>query len=404
MATVVIVGGGYAGLAAAHRLRRHLGAAASIVLVDPAPRSVARPMLPEVAVGGLAVETASFSLERALARARVEFVQAAVTRVDFERHRITLADGSQLAYDRVLLNPGAVHDFAAIPGMDAWGQSVCDEEHALRLNAALESFTGGRILVGSAPFRQGTAVKAPHLDAACEGPVGEVLFMLDTLVRARGLREQVEITAFSPADRFFDDVGDSVHRGLDPLFAERGIGLVTGRRLVGLEAGRALFEEGDPLPFDLAIIIPGYRGHDFIVASGLADEAGFIPTDITMRHVAHPDVFAAGDAASLSVPKLGHIAVMQAEIAADAIARDLEAPVLVPPYRPEVFCIMGMGPHEAAMMRSDVLFGGDTDLVVRGPIPHFLKESLDRYYVHHEGHMPPAFMEWVLDRLMALRA
>jgi sulfide:quinone oxidoreductase len=394
---IVLIGGGYSGLAAAQELRRALRQTVDLTLVDPRSTSLARPMLPEVGVQGLPLSQTQFDIAHSLRRIDVRFVQSRATAVDPIAQFVTLADGSRLPYDLLLMNPGAVHDFAAVEGLDRYGESICDEPHAAHLADTLSTFREGRILVGSAPFRQGSPDLAPHLDAACEGPVGELLFMLDRRLREAGIRDRVELSAFTPGERFFDDVGDEVHAALDPLLASHGIAVHTGYRLTGLAPGEAAFEGGRSLSYDLAIVIPNYRGHRFVQDAGLGDDAGFVPADETMRHGRYPNVFAAGDAASRSVPKLGHIAVLQATIAARAMARDLGARVAIPPYRPEVFCIMGMGEHEATLIQSDVLFGGQRDLAVRGHMPHFLKESLDRYYVRQGGRMPPAFTQSFLE-------
>ena len=50
---------------------------------------------------------------------------------------------------------------------------------------------------------------------------------------------------------------------------------------------------------------------------------GFIPTDTQMRYLDFPNIFAADDIAVLAQPKLGHIAIIQASIAAATLLKEL---------------------------------------------------------------------------------
>jgi sulfide:quinone oxidoreductase len=74
------------------------------------------------------------------------------------------------------------------------------------------------------------------------------------------------------------------------------------------------FEDGTELESDLTIMIPVYFGQQFLIDSGLADEVGLLPTDKSMRHLDYKNIFGAGDGNAITMPKLGHLAVMQADI------------------------------------------------------------------------------------------
>lgn len=388
-ARVVILGGGFAGLRALWRLSR-LGQRAELVLVDPRPTSLARPALPEVALAGKPADQARFPLAPAAARSGARFVQAAAERVDPARRQVILRGGATLSYDYLLLALGAVKDYAAVPGFAEHGYSVCDDTEAPRLAEALERFAGGPVVIGSARSVFGTRVPVPRLAAPCEGPVAELMFMLDHELRRRELRERSPIRVFSPGRVFFEDVGPKVHAAVEPLAARAGIKVTAGKVLARLEAGGAVFADGTSWDSALTVILPPYAGHPVVRASaGLGDEQGFVPTDQAMRHLDFERVYAAGDGAALAMPKLGHIAVMQADVAAAAIRRAITGTGSIPAYRPEVFCIANRGGAQATLILSDTLFGGTTDLTLSGPLPHMMKWGFDSYYFHTRGHLPP---------------
>ncbi len=386
---VVILGGGFAGLRSLFRLRS-LSHRVDLTLVDPRDSSLARPSLPEVALAGKSVEHSRFPLRGPVTRSGATFIHQAAERVEASERRVIFQNGDVLHYDFLLLAVGAHKDYDAIDGFREFGFSPCDDEQAPRLAHALEAFTGGPIVIGSAKSSWGTRVEAPPLAAPCEGPVAEIMFMLDHELRQRGLRDNSSIRVFSPGHIFFEDVGPRVHADVEPLVKRAEIQVTTGKVLQSLSEGKVQFEDGSSWDSALSIVLPPYVGSPLVARStGLGDERGFVPTDTTMRHLDFERVYAAGDGTSLSMPKLGHIAVQQADVAAAALAQDLTGQGEVPIYRPEVFCIANRGGTEATLIYSNTLFGGTTDLTLEGPAAHLMKWGFDEYYFHTAGHLPP---------------
>ena len=397
---ILIIGGGFGGLTALHHLKHYLKEKVNITLIDANSDSVNRPTMPEIAFAGKPAAHALFPLDKAVNAHSAEFHRGSVKRIDASMNQVYLEDGHNLVYDYLIIAPGAVHDFDAVNGLDEFGYSVCDENHAARLWDALQDFKGGNVVIGSALTQHGTRVKAPILTAACEGPVGEAMFMMDYLMIKRDIRDQSTIKVFSPADIFFEDVGPQVHEAFGPLIEKAGIEVLTGKEISCVSADHVEFSDGSQLPSDFTIVLPPHAAPEFIKNSGLGDEAGWIPTDYSMQHLDYGNIFAAGDCNALSQPKLGHIAAMQGEIAAKAIAKELGASVSVPDFKPEVFCIMNRGGHEATLILADTLYGGTRDITDSGVLPHMMKWSFDLYVGYTHGHLPPEWSEDVMKKLL----
>jgi len=386
---VVILGGGFAGLRALYHLAR-LGERVELVLVDPRPTSLARPALPEVALAGKPVDHARFPLAPIAARTGARFMQHAAERVDAAGHQVVLSGGERIEYDYLLIALGAVKDYALIPGFREHGYSVCDDTEAPRLADAFARFGGGPVVIGAARSIFGSRVAAPQLAAPCEGPVAELMFMVDHQLRRRGLRDRSPIRVFSPGAVFFEDVGPRVHAAVEPLVARQDIEVTAQKTLERLEAGEVIFSDGTTWESALSIVLPPYTGNPVVLRSaGLGDDRGFVPTDQTMRHLDFARIYAAGDGTALAMPKLGHIAVMQADVAAAAIGHAITGEGTIPPYRPEVFCIANRGGPHGTLILSDTLFGGTTDLTLDGPLPALMKWGFDSYYFHTRGHLAP---------------
>jgi sulfide:quinone oxidoreductase len=391
---LVILGGGFSGL----RLLFHLHRIADITLVDPRPTSLAKPMLVEVALAGKPVDHARFPLAPVIARHGARLAQDSADRIDPGARTVTLAGGDVLGYDYLAITAGAVKDYQAVAGLEEHGYSVCDDAHAPRLWQALEQFSGGPIVTGAAPSTWGTRIAAPFLLAACEGPIGEVAFMAHHDLSRRGVDHSIAV--FSPGAVFFDDVGDTVRGAIGPLLTEAGVRVATGKTVSEVGPDHVGFTDGTQMESALSILIPPYTGPAVLRDSGLGDEAGFLPVDETMRFLDDPNIVGAGDVTALSMPKLGHIAIHQADLAAATLRREITGKGETPAYRPEVFCIMNRGGAEATLILSDTLFGGNRDIARSGPAAHLLKWSFDAWSFHTRGHLPPAMMQDGLEMVL----
>jgi NADH dehydrogenase len=111
---VYIVGGGFAGLAAARALA---GAPASVTLLDRRNHHVFQPLLYQVATASLSPADISAPIRTALrGQENCEVVLAEITAVDVERRRLRVADG-YATYDYLILAAGATHAYF---GHDDW--------------------------------------------------------------------------------------------------------------------------------------------------------------------------------------------------------------------------------------------------------------------------------------------
>jgi NADH dehydrogenase len=111
---VVIIGGGFGGLAAARGLAR---APVVITLIDRRNHHLFQPMLYQVATAGLNPGDIAYPIRAALARQRnARVLLATATSIDVANRRVTLDDGV-LDYDYLVVATGATHSYF---GRDDW--------------------------------------------------------------------------------------------------------------------------------------------------------------------------------------------------------------------------------------------------------------------------------------------
>jgi len=404
MKKVVILGAGFAGLHIFYTLRHLIGKKIEITVVNPLQYSLLKPSLPDVALDGLDVSHTRIPIRQSIESKGALLIEDEAVRIDADEQVIHLKNGDTLSYDTLFIAMGAVKDYDAIEGFSEYGYSVCDDVQAQRLWHRLQNFEGGDIVTGSAKSVFGTRVNAPKLSAPCEGPIGEVMFLADYYLKHHKhlLPEDYRINVFSPAKEFFEDVGPEPHKIVGKFMQQSHMKLHTGKVLQKIEKQHVVFEDGTKLPCDLAIVIPPYKAPQVIADSGLGDDRGFVPTDTRMRHLDWSNIYAAGDITALAQPKLGHIAIIQGEIAAKDFMKELGEDVEVPAYEPEVFCIMNMGGAEAIMINDNTLYGGERSVALHSPLSKVMKWGFDNYLYYNRGHMPPDWALKLTDKLTAM--
>lgn len=112
---VVIVGAGFGGLEAVHRLR---GAPVRITVIDRRNHHLFQPLLYQVATASLATSEIAWPIRQLFnARPDVTTLLATVSGVDTQARRVELDDGSSVGYDTLVLSTGARHAYF---GHDDW--------------------------------------------------------------------------------------------------------------------------------------------------------------------------------------------------------------------------------------------------------------------------------------------
>jgi NADH dehydrogenase len=116
---VVILGGGFGGLAAARELR---DAPVSVTLVDRRNHHLFQPLLYQVATASLNASDVAEPIRKVLAdQPNTEVLLAEVDRIDVDAKTLTFTDGDGLGYDYLIVAAGATHSYF---GHDEWEENA----------------------------------------------------------------------------------------------------------------------------------------------------------------------------------------------------------------------------------------------------------------------------------------
>ncbi len=406
---VLVLGGNFAGLGSAQKIREYAGDAVNITVMDRKPYLLFIPNIPaEVFENRDPGLTLRMDLAAPVADDNIAFVQGDVLAIDVEAKHVEYVPSERpgaavesMRYDYLVIALGARLAYDKIEGFAGHGHTLSDIYYGNKLRRYLHDggYRGGPIAIGSARFHQGSAVKdrVPMADAACEGPPVEAMLSMATWLGQHGLGGPDKITVFTPGKMIAEDAGEKVVNELLGIASKMGFHYLNETRDISRLTAEGLeFANGKSIEAELKIIFPDWVPHDFLKGLPIVDERGFVVTDLTMRHPKYREILAAGDAAAVTIPKLGAIGHQECEIVGKQIARDvgrLSAEQADQPLAPVVYCIGDMGNNQAFYIRSNSYYGGDTQVLKMGRVPFLLKMHYKNLFFKNHGKIPP----WGLD-------
>jgi sulfite dehydrogenase len=309
---VVVVGGGYGGTTAARYLRMW-GGNVDVTLVERSASFISCP-ISNLVVGGykqMADITRSYDGLKAMG---VKFIQGDVIAVDAAAKKVRLADGKELAYDRLILSPGVDFMMDNIGGLKA----AIDSGRVLHswkagpqtvaLRQQLEAIPDGGVYVMSIP-------RAPY---RCPPGPYERACMVASYFKTAKPRAKVLVFDANPEI--------TSKKGLfERAFKQHYDGIIDYKpnseiRSVAGNVARFEFED---VKADVLNVIPPQRGGDIARTAGLLNmNDRWVGVNwLTMESTAAPGVHVLGDAtfSAPAMPKSGHMANQQAKVAAAAI-------------------------------------------------------------------------------------
>lgn len=335
-ARVVIVGGGFGGIAAAKRLKH---APVDIVVIDRTNHFVFQPLLYQVATGGLAPSDIAVPIRWLLrAQRNTRVIMGEVTRIDVERRRVELDGGAASEeYDFLVVAAGARHSYFAHNEWETNAPGLKTLDDALIVRE--------RFLLA---FEHAERESDPEVQRALQtlviiggGPTGvELAGMMSSIARTalpsdfrRTDPRQAHVILLEAGARLLPAMPEELSLRAQKDLEELGVDVRLGALVTDVAAGGVRYKAGGAPELIAARSVFWAAGNSAAALGAQlgaqTDRAGRVQVAPDLSLPERPEVFVVGDLATVqykegrAVPWVGPAALQEGKHAAENIVRAL---------------------------------------------------------------------------------
>jgi selenide,water dikinase len=335
-------------------------------------------MLPGLIAGHYRPDDAHIDTGPLARFAGARLYQDEVIGLDVAARRVICRGRPPVPYDLLSFNIGSTPNTADVPGAS---------EHAIPVKP-IDGF-----LSRFEALRERVLGRKGHTRLALVGAgAGGVELLLSVERRLRAEVAQAGLDDRGLSFSLVSDVPDilpnlpaSFRSRFHAIFAERGIAVISGAAVIGVEAGRLLLAGRAPIAADEILWTTQAAPARWLAESGLPLSAsGFLKVDEDLRVTGRADLFAAGDTiafAARDLPKSGVYAVRAGPVLADNIRRALTGRSLRPfrPQRRALYLVSTGGRHAV---------GTRNGITVEGAWVWRWKDWIDRRFMRRFNELP----------------
>jgi NADH dehydrogenase len=386
---IVVAGAGYAGLHVALRLTARLRnrPETTLTLIDRHDYHQALTELPRVAAGTRAADAVRIPLQDMLAE-RVRFVQTEINGFDLPGRQL-LTGAGPVGWGRLVLALGSRPNDFAIPGLAQRTLSLYSAGDAERVWAAAgKALTAAAAVTDPGQQRRLATVVVGGGGATGVELAGELAEMLPKAASRHGLPPDL------PAVRLVE-AGPTILAGSSPqlidkaarILTDLGVQVLTGAAIAAATEDGFRLQDGRLVEGGVFVWAGGLKAPELVADSGLpTGHNGRVKVDRFLRVLDRQDIYVAGDLASVTDPRTGHVLPSLAQVALDegeTVARNLDAeldgrPLEAFSFRDKGF-VVSVGTRRGVADIAGITSGGR--------MAHLLKDAIEWEYRQSVRHL-----------------
>jgi NADH dehydrogenase len=386
---IVVAGAGYAGLHVALRLTAKLrnNPKMELTLVDRHDYHQAITELPRVAGGTRAADAVRIPLQDMLAT-RVRFIQTEINGFDLAGRRL-LTGAGPIGWSRLVLALGSRPNDFAIPGLAERALSLYSASDAERVWAAANKALDDAAAAGD-PEQQRRLATVVVGGGGATGVelAGELAEILPEVASGHGLAPD------RPAV-WLVEAGPTILAGSSPqlidkaarILSDLGVQVRTNATIAAATEEGFRLTDGQLVQGGVFVWAGGVKAPGLVADSGLpAGHNGRVKVDRYLRVLDRPEIYVAGDLASVTDPRTGHVLPPLAQVAleeGETVARNLDAELEGRPL--EAFSF-----HDKGFVVSVGTRRGVADIAgitSGGRLAHLLKDAIEWEYRQSVTHL-----------------
>jgi NADH dehydrogenase len=319
---VVILGGGFGGLAAARALYKD----ADVTVVDRHNYQTFLPLLYQVSTAGLAADHVAYPIRGALRKTSVKFRMASPINIDHRNKEVKLDSSEILKFDHLIVALGSVSADFGIPGVKEFSLGMKSVSEALTIRAEIM-----RRFEDLCRFEDDTKFSVTVIGG---GPTGvEMAGAIAELIRGPLKSDQaqvaknINVTLIEAGPRLLPPFAPSLSARTKKDLEKLGVKVLLNTAVKELAHRKIFLKDGTSLQSEVTIWAAGVKGADAMKDLNLPIEANRVAVEPTMQVKNYPYLWALGDIAGAkgkdgaALPMVAPVAIQQGKFIAKQIKR-----------------------------------------------------------------------------------
>jgi NADH dehydrogenase len=319
---VVILGGGFGGLAAARALYK----AADVTVVDRHNYQTFLPLLYQVSTAGLAADHVAYPIRGALRKTPVKFRMGSPISIDHKNQEVKLDSSELLKFDHLIVALGSVSADFGIPGVKEFTLGMKTVSEALTIRAEIM-----RRFEDLCRFEDDTKLSITVVGG---GPTGvEMAGAIAELIRGPLKSDQanaashINITLIEAGPRLLPPFAPSLSARTKKDLEKLGVKVLVNAAVQEVEHRKIKLKDGTTIASEITIWAAGVKGSDAMAQLNLPTAGNRVAVDPTMQVKNYPNVWALGDIAAAigkdgnTLPMVAPVAIQQGKFIAKQIVR-----------------------------------------------------------------------------------
>ena len=319
---VVILGGGFGGLAAARALYK----SADVTVVDRHNFQTFLPLLYQVSTAGLAADHVAYPIRGALRKTNIKFRMGSPISIDHKNKEIKLDSSEVLKFDHLIVALGSVSADFGIPGVNEYALGMKTVHEALTIRAEIM-----RRFEDLCRFEDETKLSIAVIGG---GPTGvEMAGAIAELIRGPLKSDQanaaahIQVSLIEAGPRLLPPFAPSLSERTKKDLEKLGVKVMLNTAVKAIEHRRIILKDDSVLNSEITIWAAGVKGADAMVELNLPTVANRVAVEPTMQVKNYPYIWALGDIAGAlgkdgkPLPMVAPVAIQQGKFIAKQIQR-----------------------------------------------------------------------------------
>ncbi|MCX6451405.1 MAG: NAD(P)/FAD-dependent oxidoreductase [Actinobacteria bacterium] len=358
-ARVVILGGGFGGMAAAGALGNEF----DVTVVDRHNYQTFLPLLYQVSTAGLAADHVAYPIRGALRKSNGNFRMGSPISIDHKNKTVKLDSSEVLAFDHLVVALGSVTADFGTPGVEEFALGMKSIHEALQIRAEVM-----RRFEDLCRFEDDTTL---NITVVGGGPTGvEMAGALAELVRGPLMNDQkhaakhITISLLEAGPRllpmFSKSLTDKTQRELESL----GVKVLVNTAVKEVEWRKIHLQSGESIASEVTIWAAGVKGNPVMQALSLPLEGTRLKSEETLQVSNYPNIWGVGDVTGVKgkdgrfLPMVAPVAMQQGRFIAAQIRRVIKGEELKTFQYKDKGAMATIGRHKAVVEVRNIRFSG----------------------------------------------